>query len=300
MPECEPSSTEPRTRDDPGVSRAACHGRRVRSRDEDARHLPDGGARDAGARAGGGRGRRRHRRARLPVLRPARGRAGDPPRGRAGAAARDAHARMPRRPRAHARARARQAAHPDDVLVAPRGVRLGALRGRPARLGRHEHDRRRPPRGRAARGAARPARRADLDRRAHPLRGRADRRLALPRHAHRHDRRARRPLPRARRARRARAALVDVPLYAGFGITTPEHARAAAELADGIVVGSRAVEVAEEGPARAPRLRRVAPRGARLQAIRRAAGAHATLERAASSATRPVAQRPHDSRRVAC
>jgi tryptophan synthase alpha chain len=46
------------------------------------------------------------------------------------------------------------------------------------------------------------------------------------------------------RARR----LVDVPLYAGFGITTPDHARAAAELADGVVVGSRAVEVAEEGP----------------------------------------------------
>jgi tryptophan synthase alpha chain len=48
--------------------------------------------------------------------------------------------------------------------------------------------------------------------------------------------------------RRARA-LTDVPLYAGFGISTPEHARAAAELADGIVVGTRAVEVAEEGPA---------------------------------------------------
>jgi tryptophan synthase alpha chain len=41
----------------------------------------------------------------------------------------------------------------------------------------------------------------------------------------------------------------DVPLYAGFGISTPEHARTAAQLADGIVVGSRAVEVAEEGPA---------------------------------------------------
>ena len=41
----------------------------------------------------------------------------------------------------------------------------------------------------------------------------------------------------------------DVPLYAGFGISTPEHARAASELADGIVVGTRAVEVAEEGPA---------------------------------------------------
>ena len=46
------------------------------------------------------------------------------------------------------------------------------------------------------------------------------------------------------RARR----LSDVPLYAGFGISTPEHARAAAELADGVVVGSRAVEVAEQGP----------------------------------------------------
>jgi tryptophan synthase alpha chain len=46
---------------------------------------------------------------------------------------------------------------------------------------------------------------------------------------------------------RARAA-TDKPLYAGFGISTPEHARAAASLADGIVVGSRAVEVAEQGP----------------------------------------------------
>ena len=45
------------------------------------------------------------------------------------------------------------------------------------------------------------------------------------------------------RARR----VTDVPLYAGFGISTPEQARAAAELADGIVVGSRAVEAAEEG-----------------------------------------------------
>ena len=46
---------------------------------------------------------------------------------------------------------------------------------------------------------------------------------------------------------RARA-VTDAPLYAGFGISTPDHARAAAELADGIVVGSRAVEVAEDGP----------------------------------------------------
>jgi tryptophan synthase alpha chain len=46
---------------------------------------------------------------------------------------------------------------------------------------------------------------------------------------------------------RARS-VTGVPLYAGFGISTPEQARAAAELADGIVVGSRPVEVAEEGP----------------------------------------------------
>jgi tryptophan synthase alpha chain len=47
---------------------------------------------------------------------------------------------------------------------------------------------------------------------------------------------------------RARAA-TDLPLYAGFGISTPEHAGAVARLADGVVVGSRAVQVAEEGPA---------------------------------------------------
>jgi tryptophan synthase alpha chain len=46
---------------------------------------------------------------------------------------------------------------------------------------------------------------------------------------------------------RARA-VTDVPLYAGFGISTPEHAQAAAVLADGVVVGTRAVEVAAGGP----------------------------------------------------
>jgi tryptophan synthase alpha chain len=45
---------------------------------------------------------------------------------------------------------------------------------------------------------------------------------------------------------RARA-VTDVPLLAGFGISTPEQAAAAAELADGVVVGSRAVQVADEG-----------------------------------------------------
>jgi tryptophan synthase alpha chain len=43
-------------------------------------------------------------------------------------------------------------------------------------------------------------------------------------------------------------ALTDKPLYAGFGISTPAHAAAVAELADGVVVGSRAVQVAVEGP----------------------------------------------------
>ena len=47
---------------------------------------------------------------------------------------------------------------------------------------------------------------------------------------------------------RARA-VTDLPLYAGFGISTPKQAAVAAELADGVVVGSRAVEVASEGPA---------------------------------------------------
>jgi tryptophan synthase alpha chain len=49
-------------------------------------------------------------------------------------------------------------------------------------------------------------------------------------------------------AERARAA-TTLPLYAGFGISTPEHARAAGDLTDGIVVGSRAVEAAEQGTA---------------------------------------------------
>ena len=47
---------------------------------------------------------------------------------------------------------------------------------------------------------------------------------------------------------RTRPLADGVPLYAGFGISTPEHAAAAGSLADGIVVGSRAVQVAEDGP----------------------------------------------------
>jgi tryptophan synthase alpha chain len=47
---------------------------------------------------------------------------------------------------------------------------------------------------------------------------------------------------------RVRPLAAGVPLYAGFGISTPKQAAAAATLADGIVVGSRAVQVAEGGP----------------------------------------------------
>jgi len=43
--------------------------------------------------------------------------------------------------------------------------------------------------------------------------------------------------------------VTDVPLLLGFGISTPQQAAEAAAHADGVVVGSRAVQVAEEGPA---------------------------------------------------
>ena len=47
---------------------------------------------------------------------------------------------------------------------------------------------------------------------------------------------------------RTRRVADSVPLYAGFGISTPEQAAAAAALADGVVVGSRAVQAAGQGP----------------------------------------------------
>jgi tryptophan synthase alpha chain len=46
-------------------------------------------------------------------------------------------------------------------------------------------------------------------------------------------------------AARLRAA-TTLPLCIGFGIATPEHARAAAALADGVVVGSAIVRAADE------------------------------------------------------
>ena len=45
---------------------------------------------------------------------------------------------------------------------------------------------------------------------------------------------------------RARS-VTEVPLLVGFGISTPEAAAEASALADGVVVGSRAVELAHEG-----------------------------------------------------
>jgi tryptophan synthase alpha chain len=49
-------------------------------------------------------------------------------------------------------------------------------------------------------------------------------------------------------ATRARVLAPTVPLYAGFGISTPEQAQTVAALVDGVVVGSRAIQVAEGGP----------------------------------------------------
>ena len=47
---------------------------------------------------------------------------------------------------------------------------------------------------------------------------------------------------------RARS-VTEVPLLVGFGISTPEQAASAAAMADGVVVGSRAIDVADEsGP----------------------------------------------------
>jgi tryptophan synthase alpha chain len=42
-----------------------------------------------------------------------------------------------------------------------------------------------------------------------------------------------------------------VPVAVGFGISTPDHARAVAEIADGVIVGSRVVRAAGEGGAAA-------------------------------------------------
>jgi tryptophan synthase alpha chain len=46
-------------------------------------------------------------------------------------------------------------------------------------------------------------------------------------------------------AERARA-VADVPLFAGFGISSPDQAAETLRYADGVVVGSAAVQRAEE------------------------------------------------------
>jgi tryptophan synthase alpha chain len=62
---------------------------------------------------------------------------------------------------------------------------------------------------------------------------------------------ARRALPAdlGRTVRRAREAAGALPIAVGFGIATPEAAREAARLADGVVVGSALVAAAEAAPA---------------------------------------------------
>jgi len=50
---------------------------------------------------------------------------------------------------------------------------------------------------------------------------------------------------------RVRAAARPLPVAVGFGIARPEQARAVAEIADGVIVGSRIVRAAGEGGARA-------------------------------------------------
>ena len=49
----------------------------------------------------------------------------------------------------------------------------------------------------------------------------------------------------------AACAATDVPVAVGFGISTARQARAVADIADGVIVGSRVVRAAGEGGAKA-------------------------------------------------
>ena len=137
---------------------------------------------------------------------------------------------------------------PDDLRRAPRGVRLDAIRGRRRALRCDLADRRRPA-GRSSPGASAastssPRRRATSGSRSPPT-ARTD--GSTSSRSPERPARATSCLRSSRRSSRATRRLSDVPLYAGFGISTPAHAAAAAELADGIVVGSAALTAAEDG-----------------------------------------------------
>ena len=209
--------------------------------------------------------------------------------------------RVPRRDRARA-GRPGGAADPDDVRVDPRGVRLRALLG----------GRRRPgatslivadlpieaaPELRASSSSRRrrPSERIEL------AAERTDGWLYLVSLTGTTGARESVSAQLAGLVERARA-VTNVPLLAGFGISTPEQAAAAASLADGVVVGSRAVQVADESGARRPaRLRRArcAPPGRgrrrrRLSNPRERAGGGLSsggLERALRSSRRDSATR---------
>ena len=187
---------------------------------------------------------------RLSVLRSSRRRAGDPPRGRTGARGRDADESVPRVPGRRRAARVVGAPVPMTYSSLLEAYGWRALCRRRARGRRDQPDRRRPARRGAARasaafssllpprptsGSRSPASRPTAGCIWSPLTGTTGARAELS-------------PALAGLVERARSA-TGKPLYAGFGISTPQHAATAAALTDGVVVGSRALEVAEEGPA---------------------------------------------------
>ena len=186
----------------------------------------------------------------FPVLRPARRRAGDPAGLRARARSRDAHRAVPRLPRGDARPRRRDADRADDLRRDPRGLRLGALRDRRRRARSDEPHRLRRPRRPASGAPPRASRRPDLDGRAHPPRCVDDRRLALPRHGDGDDRGAERALVRARGARRPRARRSPAACRSTPGSASRPRSRRRARRRSRTASssGSRAVQVAEDGP----------------------------------------------------
>src|SRR5262249_32519348 len=177
------------------------------------------------------------------------GRPRDSPRGRARARRGDAHPRVSRLSRTHTGAASRYPARADDIRIAPRGVRLEPVRRRRPDRWRNVPDRRRPSRKRAAAPALQPGAPTSPAERIRLAVERTDGWLYLVTLTGTTGARDDVSPALAGLVERARRLGDGVPLYAGFGISTPDHARGAAELADGIVVGSRAVQVAEDGPA---------------------------------------------------